>query len=111
MAYQGYAMGLGRDAVETLTRIATEGSTPDLTVLLDLSPEDGLRRANKRPGRTDRYERRGMEFHQTLRDAFLDVAGREPERFVIIDGSASVDDIADTIFGAVSDRLGVPGGD
>ena len=39
-----------------------------------------------------------MEFHQTLRDAFLDIAGREPERFVIIDGSASVDDIADTIF-------------
>ncbi|MFP6757176.1 MAG: dTMP kinase [Alphaproteobacteria bacterium] len=111
MAYQGYAMGLGRDAVETLTDITAAGFTADLTLLLDLAPEDGLRRAGERAGAADRYERRGLDFHQALRDAFLDIAGREPERFVIIDGSASVDDIADAIFGAVSDRLGVPGDD
>ena len=111
MAYQGYAMGLGRDAVETVTDITAAGFTADLTLLLDLAPEDGLRRAGERAGAADRYERRGLDFHQVLRDAFLDIAGREPERFVIIDGSASVDDIADAIFGAVSDRLGVPGDD
>ena len=111
MAYQGYAMGLGRDAVETLTDITAAGFTADLTLLLDLAPEDGLRRAGERAGAADRYERRGLDFHQALRDAFLDIAGREPERFVIIDGSASVDDIADAIFGAVSDRLGVTGDD
>jgi dTMP kinase len=111
MAYQGYAMGLGRDAVETLTHITTAGFAPDLTILLDLAPEDGLQRAGERAGAADRYERRGLDFHRTLRDAFLDIAGRAAERFAIIDATDTEEVISDAIFGAVGDRLGVPCGD
>lgn len=110
MAYQGYAMGLGRAAVETLTRLTAGDFVPDLTLLLDLAPEDGLRRAGERATVADRYERRGLDFHQTLRDAFLDIARREPKRFVIVDANASEDAVGEAILGAVSERLGGLGG-
>src|SRR5690606_663835 len=92
MAYQGYGQGLGRDAVETLARVVLEGAKPALTLLLDLPPEEGLRRAADRhpdlpllaPGglyeSDDRYERMGLAFHETIRNAFRAIAEAEPAR-------------------------------
>lgn len=105
MAYQGYAMGLGHDAVETLNRIVFADFAPDLTVILDLPVDVGLARAAERGG-ADRYERMGGAFHQSLRDAFLDIAKREPARCGVIDGTADVETVADAVHHLAVERLG-----
>ena len=107
MAYQGYAMGLGRAAVETLNQIVLDKFAPDLTFVLDLPIDQGLARAAQRGG-DDRYERMGDAFHQTLRDAFLDIAKREPKRCVVLDGTRSAETVAAAVHAAVVDRLGTP---
>jgi dTMP kinase len=105
MAYQGYAMGLGRAAVETLNKTVFDDFSPDLTVILDLPVDRGLARAAERGG-GDRYERMGHAFHQTLRDAFLDIAAREPGRCGIVDGTQARETVAAAVHTLVIDRLG-----
>ncbi len=107
MAYQGYGLGLGREAVESLYRIAVGDFAADLTIILDLPVEEGLRRAAGRRGTTHRYERMGLDFHERLRQGFLDIARREPERCVVVDGAAEVDKVQAAIRAKVSERLGV----
>ncbi|RKQ73090.1 dTMP kinase [Oceanibaculum indicum] len=110
MAYQGYAHGLGREPVEQLQQIAIGGLKPDLTLILDLPVEAGLARAHARGTQTpgtgeDRFERMGHDFHRRLRDGFLDIARREPERCAVIDATADIDAVADAIRDAVASRL------
>ncbi|ALG71293.1 thymidylate kinase [Azospirillum thiophilum] len=107
MAYQGYGLGLGRELVETLQRAALGGFRPDLTLILDIEVETGLRRAASRHGGEDRYERMDIGFHQRLRDGFLDIARREPERCAVIDADADPDTVQARIRDAVSARLGL----
>ena len=107
MAYQGYGLGLGRDAMAGLHQLAIGGMTPDLTVVLDLAVETGLARAAAKTGGEDRYERMDAEFHRRLRDGFLDIARREPERCVVIDAVGAVDAVRAAIRDVVGERLGV----
>lgn len=112
MAYQGYAHGLGRQPVEQLQQIAIGGMQPDLTLILDLPAEAGLARANARGSKTagtgeDRFERMGLDFHRRLRDGFLDIARREPERCVVIDATADIEAVASAIRDAVATRFGL----
>jgi dTMP kinase len=107
MAYQGYAHGLGRQPVEQLQQIAIAGMQPDLTLILDLPVEAGLARANARGNGEDRFERMGLDFHRRLRDGFLDIARREPERCVVIDATADIEAVASAIRDAVTTRLGL----
>lgn len=107
MAYQGFARGLGRDWVADLDRLALDGFEPDVTLLLDLSPEQGLARAKARGG-PDRFERLGAPFHAALRAAFLDIAAQAPARIAIIDASGEPDDVEARIAAALSDRLPLP---
>jgi len=107
MAYQGYAMSLGRAAVETLNQIVFDDFAPDLTIVLDLPVDQGLARAADRGG-ADRYERMGRAFHQKLRDAFLDIAKREPDRCAVIDGTSDIEAVAAAVHGLVVERLGMP---
>lgn len=112
MAYQGYAHGLGREPVEQLQRIAIGGLKPDLTLILDLPVEAGLARAHARGTQTsgtgeDRFERMGHDFHRRLRDGFLDIARREPERCVVIDATADIDTVTAAIRDAVACRFGL----
>ncbi len=109
MAYQGYAMKLGREAVEKLYAVAVGDFRPGLTLALDLDAESGLARARNRADKAgDRYERLGLGFHQGLRQAFLDIARREPERCRVIDASADADRVAAAIWSAVAKRYGFP---
>ena len=81
---------------------------PDLTLILDLSPEVGLKRAaERRQGRerADRFESEGLPFHQTLRQAFLDIAAAEPRRCVVVDAGGSEQAVAAAIWSAVESRL------
>lgn len=105
MAYQGYAHGLGREPVDQLQRIAIGGLKPDLTLILDLPVEAGLARAHTRGTGEDRFERMGYDFHRRLRDGFLDIARREPERCVVIDATADIDTVTAAIRDAVASRL------
>jgi len=106
MAYQGYGHGLGRDWVAALHEAVVPDLTPDLTVILDIPVETGLKRAAVRGG-ADRYERMDIEFHQRLRDGFLDIARREPERCILIGADAAVDEIAAAVRDSVRARLKV----
>ena len=118
MAYQGYAGGMPRDGLEALYRFALGTLVPDLTIILDLPADEGLKRARVRlgarpetrlgaalPGSETRFEDRALAFHEAVRDAFLDIARREPDRCVVIDAAGPVDDVAGKIAAAVEERL------
>ncbi|MDP6786156.1 MAG: dTMP kinase [Rhodospirillales bacterium] len=106
MAYQGYGHELGRQVVEALNERVLGPFAPDLTLILDLPVDDGLKRAVAGP--EDRYERMGRDFHQRLRDGFLDIAGREPGRCAVIDARAAVDEVQAAIHAVVRQRLDAP---
>ncbi len=106
MAYQGYGLELGRDAIARLHELVVGDFAPDLTVILDLPVEVGLERAAAESGREDRYERMDRDFHRRLRDGFLDIARRAPERCAVVDAGASVKEVQRVIRALVDDRLG-----
>lgn len=108
MAYQGYGLGLDRALIETIQRTALGDFRPDLTLILDLPVEVGLARAAARHGAEDRYERMERTFHHRLRDGFLDIARREPERCVVIDAGHPVEAVQAAVLDAVTRRLSLP---
>jgi len=105
MAYQGYGHDLGRDVVERLYTLSIGTFKPDLTLIFDLPVEDGLKRAAARGGEEHRFEDMNISFHQRLRDGFLDIAEREPERCMIIDASANEDEVSAEISRAVLNKV------
>jgi dTMP kinase len=112
LAYQGYGQGLGRDWVEALHRHVLGDLRPALTLILDVPVDLGLARAAKRRSESkatgeDRYERMGRDFHERLRQGFLDIARREPGRCAVIDAARPIDEVADNVRRAVRERLGL----
>ena len=109
IVYQGIARGLGDEQVAELNRWATGGLVPELTVLLDVEPMEGLRRATE--GReADRLESAGIRFHRQVRDAYRRRAETDPERYLVLDASRPVEELHEEIRGAVLARLAGPGG-
>lgn len=106
LAYQGYGHGLDLGLIRQLATVTMGVFKPDLTLILDLSVEEGLKRAGGRGGVEDRYERMGYAFHQRLRQGFLEIAGAEPERCVVIDAERPVAAVQIAIKDAVCARLG-----
>jgi dTMP kinase len=106
-AYQGAAGNLPPDFIASLERLTVGRNRPDLTLILDLNPEVGLKRAAERrqTGPADRFESEGLPFHKTLRRAFLDIAAAEPERCLVIDADGAEEAVAAAIWSAVEDRL------
>ncbi len=105
MAYQGYGHGLGRDAVEALHALVVGDLAPDLTLILDLPVALGLERATSRRRAEDRYLDMGHEFHERVRQGFLEIARLEPERCVVIDGAERVESIFSRVYSAVNERF------
>ena len=110
IAYQGYARKLDLAVISQLNHLATAGVRPDLTVLLDCPADIGLKRAiariNSAQGaREERFELESLRFHQEVRNGYLQLARQEPQRFVVIDGTASIGDTAAAIANAVLARL------
>ncbi len=91
-AYQGAGRNLGDDFIAMLNRLAAGSAWPDRTFILDMPVEDGLRRAHLR-GSNDRMMAETLAFHQRIRDEFLDLARREPERITVVDACGSVEEI------------------
>ena len=104
MAYQGYAHGLGKKWVSDLDKLTLQGFRPDFTIVLDLPIEIGLKRAAARGG-PDRFEKLGTEFHEALREGFLEIARSEPDRVAVIDADAPADDIEVAVFAAVAAKF------
>lgn len=108
LAYQGYGHGLGLEAMLRLHQACLGDFQPDVTVILDLPVEEGLARARtggNGGAREDRYERMGSDFHQRLRDGFLDIAERFPDRCVVVDATRDKDDVAAATWAAVTDKI------
>jgi dTMP kinase len=103
-AYQGAGRGLDPALLDVLTSAATGGLTPDLTVLLDLDPVVGLERAARR-GQPDRLEQADLAFHRRVRQGFLELAQREPGRFLVLDGAADPDALQERVWAAVQERV------
>ena len=100
-AYQSYGRGLDLGMVTAINNIATGGLKPALTVLLDISAEEGLARKKRR----DRFEREDIAFHQRVREGYLKLAKEEPERWLVIDATQSKEKIAGIIWQKVSQLL------
>ena len=106
LAYQGGARGLGVDNILNVNLFATENTFPDLTLLFDITPEEGLKRISANANReVNRLDLEKLEFHHKVRDTFLALAKRYPERFVIIDASKSRDEVAKATLDAIMSRL------
>lgn len=107
LAYQGAGRKLTVDEVLRLSRWATGGLRPDLTVLLDVPAEVGLARAGRR-GSADRLERESIEFHERVRRGFRVLAEAEPRRYAVLDATAEPDALAERVRTAVEPVLGPP---
>ncbi len=106
--YQGVTGELDPDFMTALERVTVNGMVPDLTIVLDLDPDEGLRRAAHRRGEdesADRYEKEQVEIHRRRRKAFLEIARAEPERCIVIDATQPVDHAAAEIAEAVWNML------
>ena len=94
LAYQGFGRGLDLDKLAQLHDWILGSFKPDLTFLLDVPADVGLARTNQRGGDEVRFESMERDFHHRLREGFLTLATAEPERFRVVDGQRSVDEIA-----------------
>lgn len=106
--YQGVLGDIEAGLLEELEQVTIDGLMPELTLILDLDPDIGLARAAKRrsPGESvDRFESETLAFHRKLREAYLDIARREPQRCVVLDASLPPAELADAAWAAVSGRL------
>jgi dTMP kinase len=122
-AYQGYGRRHDLRDVKLVNRLATGGTMPDLTFLLDCPPQKGLERVASsqarlllgpgdagEPGRLDeegsrRFEEESPEFHERVRAGYLKMAKQEPERWCVIDAMGTVDEISETIWERVTARI------
>jgi dTMP kinase len=107
IAYQGFARGLDIEEVTRTSRWATGGLLPQLTLVLDLPAEDGLRRARGRSGRADRLEAEAIDFHERVRAGFLELAKADPARYAVIAANGAPDQVADAVRAAVFGLLGI----
>ena len=105
-AYQGVAGGLGLDVIHNLQQAVLGTTLPDVTLLLDIDPEKGLRRAQERGGEL-RFESKTLAYHRTLRNAFLDFAAQEPDRIFVIDADRDVEAVSADILAVLDERLNV----
>jgi dTMP kinase len=109
MAYQGYGHQNDLEEIKTLLNFATGGLKPDLTLLLDMDVEEGLRRkaGGSEWNRLDAYS---LEFHQRVRQGYHSLAASEPERWVMIEAGGSPEDVQAALRQVVQDRLITPVG-
>jgi dTMP kinase len=105
-AYQGYAGNVDLAFLVSLERAIVGTARPQLTIVFDVDPILGLQRARQRdPGKADRFERKGLEFHQRLRAGFLEIARAKPERCIVVDAAGAKDDVARAVWDAVAARI------
>jgi dTMP kinase len=106
-AYQGAGGRAPAELITALEQAVIGDDWPELTLILDLPPAVGLARAARRGGAEQRFESKGLAFHERLRAGFLAIAAAEPQRCVVIDADAGIDEVAAAVWAAVCDRFGL----
>jgi dTMP kinase len=111
IAYQGYGRRLNMPLIEQLNGIAAGSIRPGLTILIDCPVETGLGRALARidglaDGKEERFEQESLKFHHRVRKGYLNLAAAEPERFVVIDGAGTIQEVQEAVASAVLERCG-----
>ncbi len=97
LAYQGYGRGLDVGVLRRLNRFATDGLEPDLSLLLDLPVSVGLTRRRRSKLEQNRLDRESRRFHNAVRRGFLELAAREPNRIVVLDGTKPAASLAEEV--------------
>lgn len=106
LAYQGGGKHLGVDEVYAINLFATDALLPDLTLLFDIEPQLGLDRINKNKDReVNRLDLETMTFYNTVRDTYLELAKKYPSRIVIIDASKSIEEVFNSSYNIIKERL------
>jgi dTMP kinase len=109
LVYQGCGRGLDTQMILDLDRIACAGLTPDLTILIDIDLDTSLRRARRRNERADvsesRIDEESYAFHERVRRGYLGLAKQYPERYRVIDGSGSFEEVAESVWKAVAPHV------
>ncbi|MFH1683332.1 MAG: dTMP kinase [Candidatus Margulisiibacteriota bacterium] len=105
LAYQIGGRGLPEDLVRYINMVSSKGLIPGLTILLDVSPEIGIKRAME-VGKPDRFEKEKLQFHQKVRDKYLEIAKNNPERIKVVNtDNRGIDEIQDEIRKIVDEKL------
>lgn len=110
-AYQGLTGGVDDRLIDALEELALDGHNPDLTIVLDMDPKTAFQRVEQRAVEDglqltgDRFEKEELEWHQRLRQNFLDIAGRNPERCVVLSAEQGEEALAEAIWNVVSARF------
>lgn len=111
--YQGAARGISKDLIETIHSVVVKDLRPDLTILFDLDPEIGLARTEKALEEGDRsfdesrFEREALDFHRRVREGYLALAGKEQDRFLVVDAGQTPGQVFNEIVTGMIRRLGI----
>ena len=107
-AYQGYGRGYSLEQIALMNKLATDGLSPDLTVIFDMDIDKGIARSLKRVGNDEvRFEKEERDFHVRILHGLLSIAKAEPHRCAVIDASGSIEEVQQRVWQVVSERLGV----
>ena len=105
IVYQGIVGGVARNDIDAMNHIACGDIYPDVTIILDIDSQTGLARAKSRGAGEDRFEAKGLAYHEKVRAGFLDIAADDPSRCVVINASRTPDDITEDIWQVVRPHL------
>jgi dTMP kinase len=104
--YQGVARAIDSSTVETVNQIAIASTLPDITVLIDLDPEEGFKRIQSRNTEPpDRMEQEHMDFYKAVRQGYLDLAADHQERFLVVNGHQSIETVEQAIWDGIKERI------
>ena len=103
-AFQGIAGQLGLETVENIHRIVVGEFEPELVLILDIPESIALARARNRGGDEDRFEKKGVDYQRKVRDAFLQIAASDSERYRVVDAGRSMDQVSDSIVELINAR-------
>jgi dTMP kinase len=106
-AYQGAGRGLARETIRRIDSVVLDDFKPEFTLMLDIDVETGLKRASARGNAESRFENFDRDFHERLRQAFIEIARRNPDRCALIDATQEEDAVAEGIWTAVARRFGL----
>jgi dTMP kinase len=104
-AYQGYGRGLDLEMLRMVTQFATDGLMPDLTIYLDLSPEEGLRRRRAGDEEWNRLDGESLAFHRRVHAGYQELIRRSPGRWVVVDAVGPVEALCEAITTQVTARM------
>lgn len=102
VAYQGYGRGLDIERINKLNDIATNGKKPDLTFVFDIDVETSMKRVGKEK---DRMESAGIDFHNRVRQGYLELAKQEPQRIKVLDATKSIAEIHNNVIEIINTKL------